>query len=283
MIRFSRKIPLFMILVITFGAFVIAACGGGGSEGQLSGSGGGAPLGEIPVTLTGIVSSGNVGAGAAPDRLAAPLAGYVVRAKNATIGETLAGAEALTDSNGNFVLPFRIPMNQDTAIVLAAQDLHDATGATIIRSFLPLVASDVLTLINQYQGHPVLTIGDLSPISEQLVQAMEQGLGLTIGSLGKGAVGKTPAHINAEAAKGNRFVLIGVNLTLAGRVTGEVGLLDPTQIPKYQDSLIPLNTIPKTSVIEEPAGKIIDYYEIAMRQFQEQVLPTGFPKTTLWG
>jgi spore coat protein A len=30
-------------------------------------------------------------------------------------------------------------------------------------------------------------------------------------------------------------------------------------------------------------GQSVDYYEISMRQFQEQILPGGFPATTVWG
>lgn len=29
-------------------------------------------------------------------------------------------------------------------------------------------------------------------------------------------------------------------------------------------------------------GKRIDYYEIAVRQFQQQILPPGMPPTTVW-
>jgi spore coat protein A len=32
-----------------------------------------------------------------------------------------------------------------------------------------------------------------------------------------------------------------------------------------------------------PGGKPVDYYEISMRQFQQQILPAGLPKTTVWG
>ncbi len=57
--------------------------------------------------------------------------------------------------------------------------------------------------------------------------------------------------------------------------------LNPLTIPKYaasQDLFVPL-PMPKTGVL---AGSI-DYYEIAVQQFQQQVLPTGFPQTTVWG
>ncbi len=64
------------------------------------------------------------------------------------------------------------------------------------------------------------------------------------------------------------------------------GTLDPTTIPKYdadlaQNLVIP-PAMPKTRNL---AGvpRNIDYYEIAMRQFQQQVLPGALPPTTVWG
>jgi len=57
------------------------------------------------------------------------------------------------------------------------------------------------------------------------------------------------------------------------------GSLDPTTIPKYRSSLTIPPAMPKTSVL--PGG--IDYYEIAVRQFQQQILPAGMPATTVWG
>lgn len=57
------------------------------------------------------------------------------------------------------------------------------------------------------------------------------------------------------------------------------GSLDPTTIPKYRGSLTIPPAMPKTGVLQ--GG--IDYYEIAVRQFQQQVLPSGLPRTTVWG
>ena len=58
--------------------------------------------------------------------------------------------------------------------------------------------------------------------------------------------------------------------------------LDPTSIPKYETPLFVPPTMPITSVL--PGG--IDYYEIAVQQFQQQILPAGppnnFPMTTVW-
>jgi spore coat protein A len=64
---------------------------------------------------------------------------------------------------------------------------------------------------------------------------------------------------------------------LADPVPG--GTLDPTAIPKYASSLTIPPAMPKTGVLQ--GG--IDYYEIAVRQFRQQVLPAGMPRTTVWG
>ncbi|MBI4268076.1 MAG: multicopper oxidase domain-containing protein, partial [Chloroflexi bacterium] len=57
------------------------------------------------------------------------------------------------------------------------------------------------------------------------------------------------------------------------------GTLDPLTIPKYQDALPIPSAMPKS----KSPNKSIDYYEIAVRQFQQQVLPKGMPNTTVWG
>lgn len=67
----------------------------------------------------------------------------------------------------------------------------------------------------------------------------------------------------------------------AAQVTG--GTLDPTTIPKYVESLVVPPAMPRTAKIPRRGGKSIDYYEIAVRQFAQQVLPAGMPATTLWG
>jgi len=41
--------------------------------------------------------------------------------------------------------------------------------------------------------------------------------------------------------------------------------------------------MPKAGTIKQKGGKNIDYYEISMRQFAEQILPAGMPATTVWG
>jgi spore coat protein A len=54
--------------------------------------------------------------------------------------------------------------------------------------------------------------------------------------------------------------------------------LDPTTITKFKDPLV----IPPVMPHETKTTAVTDY-EIAAKQFDQQVLPTGLPKTTVWG
>lgn len=54
------------------------------------------------------------------------------------------------------------------------------------------------------------------------------------------------------------------------------GSLDPTTIDKYVTKLVIPPEMPPTAV-----GKV-KYYEIAVRQFQQQILPPNLPLTTVW-
>jgi spore coat protein A, manganese oxidase len=58
--------------------------------------------------------------------------------------------------------------------------------------------------------------------------------------------------------------------------------LDPKSIPMYTQSLVIPPAMPRTSKIPVIGGKAIDYYEIAVRQFRQQILPPGYPQTTVW-
>ena len=55
------------------------------------------------------------------------------------------------------------------------------------------------------------------------------------------------------------------------------GSLNPLSVPKYQMPLVVPPAMPKTG---RKHGA--DYYEIAVRQFQQQILPVGMPLTTVW-
>jgi spore coat protein A len=57
------------------------------------------------------------------------------------------------------------------------------------------------------------------------------------------------------------------------------GTLDPTKVPKYVSPLFVPPAMPKTL---DGNASDVDYYEIAARQIEQQVLPAPLPKTTLW-
>jgi spore coat protein A len=59
--------------------------------------------------------------------------------------------------------------------------------------------------------------------------------------------------------------------------------LDPLAIPKYQTPLLVPPAMPRAAKLKGPGGKQIDYYEIAVRQFDQQILPPGMHETTVWG
>jgi len=61
------------------------------------------------------------------------------------------------------------------------------------------------------------------------------------------------------------------------------GTLDPLGVPKYATPLLIPPVMPKAGRIVQTGGKNIDYYEISVRQFSQQILPAGLPATTVWG
>jgi FtsP/CotA-like multicopper oxidase with cupredoxin domain len=60
------------------------------------------------------------------------------------------------------------------------------------------------------------------------------------------------------------------------------GSLDPLTVPKFQTAMLVPPAMPRAKVLFEN-WQWIDYYEISMRQFTQQILPGGFPATTVWG
>ncbi|MDX1981741.1 MAG: multicopper oxidase [Bryobacteraceae bacterium] len=60
------------------------------------------------------------------------------------------------------------------------------------------------------------------------------------------------------------------------------GTLHPLAIAKYQMPLIIPPAMPMTGQAVVRGGKSADYYEIAVRQFRQQILPGPLPQTTVW-
>src|SRR5512133_509661 len=60
------------------------------------------------------------------------------------------------------------------------------------------------------------------------------------------------------------------------------GSLGPLSVPKYRTPLLIPPVMPKADTIVR-RGQTVDYYEISMKQFEQQILPGPLPKTTVWG
>jgi len=60
------------------------------------------------------------------------------------------------------------------------------------------------------------------------------------------------------------------------------GTLDPASITKFVTPLLIPPVMPRAGTIRQ-AGMTVDYYEISVKQFSQQVLPAGLPPTTVWG
>jgi FtsP/CotA-like multicopper oxidase with cupredoxin domain len=60
------------------------------------------------------------------------------------------------------------------------------------------------------------------------------------------------------------------------------GTLLPSGIDKFRTPLLIPPQMPRAGILLSK-GKLVDYYEIAVRQFRQQILPAGLPATTVWG
>jgi FtsP/CotA-like multicopper oxidase with cupredoxin domain len=85
---------------------------------------------------------------------------------------------------------------------------------------------------------------------------------------------------------------VGAGFYLFGRLPGTSapvalaqipgGTLDPADVPKFVTPLLIPPVMPKADTIVR-RGQTVDYYEISMKQFKQQILPTRLPETTVWG
>jgi len=77
------------------------------------------------------------------------------------------------------------------------------------------------------------------------------------------------------------LVLVASGTASAAPLPG--GTLDPTAIAPFVSPLVIPPVMPPSAVNVPMKGGAGDTYDIAARQFQQQILPAGFPKTTVWG
>ena len=84
---------------------------------------------------------------------------------------------------------------------------------------------------------------------------------------------------------GTTLTLFAFNKLGVSRAIAQIhgGSLDPTTVPKFQTPLLIPPVMPKAGQIVQRGGKNLDYYEISMKQFPQQILPPNLPATTVWG
>lgn len=74
---------------------------------------------------------------------------------------------------------------------------------------------------------------------------------------------------------------IGTVPRLLAQIPG--GTLPPGNVPKFVTPMLIPPVMPRAGTIKSKKGKNADYYEISIKQFSQQILPAGFPVTTVWG
>ena len=92
------------------------------------------------------------------------------------------------------------------------------------------------------------------------------------------------ADIDSALANPTASLAAGKAARASRRVVAAIpgGTLDPLAIPKYQTPLLIPPQMPRAGILRQ-GMQVIDYYEISVKQFEQQILPAGLPKTTVWG
>jgi spore coat protein A, manganese oxidase len=100
-----------------------------------------------------------------------------------------------------------------------------------------------------------------------------------------------PGRVGVSRRTFVRAAGVGTGFVLYGRLPGGVaralasipgGNLDTSQLPRFTTPLLVPPVMPRADVLQH-RGSAVDYYEISMRQFRQQMLPEGYPATTVWG
>lgn len=87
--------------------------------------------------------------------------------------------------------------------------------------------------------------------------------------------------IKALAAGSAGLFIRGKSGVAVAQIPG--GTLNPHAVPKFVTPLLIPPVMPVAATLIQPGGKPVDYYEISMEQFEQQILPPSLPQTTVWG
>jgi spore coat protein A len=192
----------------------------------------------------------------------------------------------------------------DASVVLSingiAQPAVVANGGNWTVSGLTLATGDTISVTAQTNGKlisaPVTATVEASTPVIQLIGSNPDSVTLdSVSYADPGAVANDPVYGNLT---GSIIVTGTVDTTVLGpyeliytvtnasevtssvtRTVNVVAQLDPLTIPQFETPLLIPWAMPKSPNVDPG----VDYYEIAMRQFEQQVLPAGMPTTTVWG
>jgi spore coat protein A, manganese oxidase len=103
------------------------------------------------------------------------------------------------------------------------------------------------------------------------------------------------AHHSAAGISRRRLIQYGAGTSVGlllwrfegGRALAQPaagGVLDPRSIPKYVAPLVIPPAMPRTHKLPQMRGRSVDYYEIAVREFGQRLLPEtmGLEPTRVW-
>ena len=87
--------------------------------------------------------------------------------------------------------------------------------------------------------------------------------------------------VRTGAIAGAGLMLPWSKFVQSARAQAPGGALDPTTIDQFVEELIKPPAMPISRTLRS-RGQKIDYYEIAVRQFEQQILPGDAKPTTVW-
>jgi spore coat protein A, manganese oxidase len=88
--------------------------------------------------------------------------------------------------------------------------------------------------------------------------------------------------ISTIGAASTAFLIPGQLLLRKASAQSSGGILDPASIPKYVTPLVIPPAMPRAGKVKHAPRQNFDYYQIAVRQFRQHILPPGMPSTTVW-
>ena len=125
------------------------------------------------------------------------------------------------------------------------------------------------------------------PFAPRALRPRLSGVGHHGGPGERGSCVVEPPDIRQGGGRGRgrlRVVRLPARRDQAGAgPDGGAGVLSGSDIPKFQTPMLIPPVMPRAGTFTQRGGKPADYYEISVRQLEQQILPPELPPTTVWG